>query len=104
PYMLFGTFADSWPGVVAVPGSPVLPLNPDWLVGLFAQPVSPLLQQTIGVLDGAGAGAATIDLTALAPLPAVLLGMRLSLTAWVFDSAGTTSGQPTNVAHLVFVP
>lgn len=43
-------------------------------------------------------------LAALAPLPAVLIGFRLSLTAWIFDNAGTTSGQPTNVAHVVFVP
>ncbi|MBM3508371.1 MAG: glycoside hydrolase family 18 protein [Alphaproteobacteria bacterium] len=104
PYILFGTFSDSWPGVVAVPGSPVLPLNPDWLVSVFTSPVPPLLQQTIGVLDGAGSATAVLDLSMLAPLPAVLLGVRLSMTAWVFDSPAGASGQPTNVAHFVFVP
>jgi hypothetical protein len=78
--------------------------HPDWLVSVFTNPIPPLLQQTIGVLDGAGSATAVLDLSMLAPMPAVLLGVRLSMTAWVFDSAAGASGQPTNVAHVVFVP
>ena len=33
-----------------------------------------------------------------------LLGMQLSLTAWVFDGPGVISGQPTNVVQVPFVP
>ena len=34
PYLVLGSFADAWPGVLVIAGSPVLPLNVDWLLGL----------------------------------------------------------------------
>ena len=104
PYVVLGSFADAWPGVTAVAGSPVLPLNIDALLGVFVNPMPPVLQQTIGVLDASGSGASAIDVRSLAPLPSALLGMRLSLTAWVFDGPGVISGQPTNVVQVPFVP
>lgn len=103
-YLLFGTLADAWPGVPIIAGSPTLPLNPDGLLGLFLSPPAPLLQQTIGVLDGAGAANAVLDFTPLAPLPSVLLGLRLSLTAWVFAAPGAIAGEPCNVVQVPFVP
>lgn len=103
-YMLFGTFADAWPGVPITAGSPVLPLNPDGLLGLFLAPPAPLLQQTIGALDANGTAGALLDFTLLAPLPPVLLGMRLSLTGWVFAAAGALAGEPLSVVQVPFVP
>jgi len=34
----------------------------------------------------------------------VLLGLRLSLTAWVFAAPGVIAGEPCNVVQVPFVP
>jgi len=104
PYILFGSLADAWPGVTITAGSPALPLNPDGLVDFFLTAPAPLLQQTIGVLDGSGTANAVLDVSTLAPLPPVLLGMRLSLAAWVFVGPSGIAGEPTNVVQVPFVP
>jgi hypothetical protein len=86
-YLLMLSASGFTPGFAV--GNRTLPLVPDAvLVASVTGGLAPLFQNGSGVLDGAGAATATLDLSSLGPAPA---GLRLWLAAATVDPAAPTS-------------
>jgi pimeloyl-ACP methyl ester carboxylesterase len=88
-----------------LPGTPFLndeiPLEDDWLEGVVTGAIasSPQFSGFLGFLDGNGRGAARLDFSPFAPLPAELTGLRLTFAAFVFDQ-GFATGAASNPCDL----
>ncbi|MCR9248185.1 MAG: alpha/beta hydrolase [bacterium] len=79
-----------------------LPIEMDWLVGIVnAAWLTPELDGFLADLDANGDGSGVVDFSAYAPLPASLVGLRLTFAGFVFDDTTLSSGAATNPLDVV---
>jgi hypothetical protein len=99
PYALLGSASGTRPGLRV--GSLVLPLNPDGYFFLtLGPPNSPLLQGSLGILDGSGM--ATAAFTAVAGLPPALDGLVLEHAYLTVGASGidfTSNATPVRLTR-----
>lgn len=74
----------------------VVPVEGDWLVLASAAGSAPFYQQFLGFLDGAGEATIALDYSSLAPLPAVLNGLQLTMVGFVWDGSWAPTGAASN--------
>lgn len=100
-YMILGSLTGTHPGL-RLPGG-TWPINLDaFALFMLNAPNSSLFQATIGFLDANGRANAAVGFGRVPTLPTSLIGQRLALSAWVFDSLGRVDGVPSNAADVFF--
>jgi hypothetical protein len=94
PYFLTGSASGQVPGVNYL--NAVLPIENDWMTGVLATAwVLPQFWGFVGALDADGGSAAVVDLSAFAPFDPLLVGLRLTFAAFVWDELVNPAGSAT---------
>lgn len=77
-----------------------VPVEGDWLVVASAASSLPYYTGFLGFLDASGEAGCTVDYSAVAPLPQVLNGSRLTMIAFVWDSQWAPTGEASNACEI----
>jgi GH18 family chitinase len=102
-HYVVSSLSGTTPGL-PLPGG-VLPLNFDVMTWISVWSANtPLFPNTIGQLDAAGSAKAGFNATVLGPLPATLIGLRLTFAAWITQSGTNLTGEPTNPVDVFLTP
>ena len=100
-YLLFGSITGTTPGTT-LPNGTNLPINWDLFTNFILQFLnSPIFQNFLGTLDGAGAGTATFD--TLGPLPSGFTGTIISF-AYALPVRAPDGWFASNAVDIVIVP
>ncbi|MGK0205521.1 MAG: hypothetical protein ACI9S9_004612, partial [Planctomycetota bacterium] len=77
-----------------------VPVEGDWLVVASAASSLPFYTGFLGFLDANGEASCSVDYSAAAPLPQVLNGNRLTITAFVWDFQWAPTGEASNACEV----
>lgn len=77
-----------------------VPVDGDWLVVASVASSLPFYTGFLGFLDASGEASCSVDYSAAAPLPQILNGSRLTMTAFVWDFHWAPTGEASNACEI----